>query len=524
MNCKTTFILCGAWILLFSCKNDTIFEGEDQIFYHQTNRPQLHFSIPTDWMGTPISSVFFEEEYHLFYEYTTGDDGQGLKHWGHAVSNDLCHWEHLDIALSPDELGEIYPGSVVVDWENTSGFSTNGEPPLVAIFTYNNKDKSQSQALAYSLDKGRTWSKYNENPVLTNSNSVSFHDPKVLWDGDNDHWLMVVSIDEEVLFYYSADLKNWKYKSAFGRNKGAGGAWQCPDLFSIFVPETGDKRWVLLSSIHDGAPNGGSGTQYFIGEFKDKRFKLDQEFAPFLRRRNDDKKAVWLDYGRDFHAGLSWSNLPEEDDRQLIMGWMNNWDYASKLPTKPWKGTLTLPRAIALHSTAHGPRIFQSFPEELKKLRKSAVETNITGEYSGNLILDCSLAQIEILLEAGVAQDSNTVIGFKLSNNDDNTYVFGYDSRKNQYFSDRTNTGNVSFSDNFATEIHYAPKQLNGSLISMHIMLDATSCEFIADDGLTVISDQFFPSKPFTKIEFFVDGLSVDVQQLEMFELEGIWD
>ena len=525
MYSKTFYFLSIIIVLLSSCGEDGSIEEGSHMSYQQDDRPQLHYSPATNWMGAPISSVFFEEEYHLFYQYTPDNAGDGLMHWGHAVSKNLTHWEPLQIALTPDDRGEIYPGSVVIDWDNTSGFSLDGEPPLVAIFTYNKEETNQQQAIAYSTDRGRTWTKYEKNPVLNNPNLSSFHDPKVLWDSDSQQWLMVIATDNSILFYGSPNLKNWKYLSNFGINKGVHtGKWRCPDLFSIFIPETGDKKWVLLSTIQDGAPNGGSGIQYFIGEFDGKRYRLDQEFAPSLRQRDGVEKAIWLDYGCDHYAGVSWSNTDDNSGRQLLIGSMNNRNYTSSLPTKTWKGTMTFPRVLKIKSTANGPRIFQSFPKELERLRKQKAATDISGAFHGTQEIACSPQQLEIILEAGVAQDTSTIIGFKLSNDSGDIYTLGFDAKATNYFSDRTKAGNNGFSNTFAEKIHLAPKQVDGSLITMHIIIDATSCELIADDGLTVLSEQFFPSEPFTKIEFFVEGLSVDVQQLEVFELESIWE
>ncbi len=524
MNKQSTLFLLALLILLSTCQTDHSTDENTEISYQQMNRPKLHYSPAANWMGVPFSSIFFEEEFHLFYQYRSDNSENSPIHWGHAVSNDLTHWQQLEIAISADEQGEIQSGSVVVDWENTTGFSIDGEPPLVAIFTYNPPTGQQSQAIAYSTDQGRTWTKYDKNPVLTNSNTSSFHDPKVLWDGESQQWIMVASADDSVVFYGSKDLKDWKYLSNFGSKKGAhGGAWAYPDLFPTVIPETGNKKWVLLSSILDGASNGGSGTQYFIGEFDGKRFRLDQEFAPYLRQKNGVEKAVWLDYGRDHLASMSWSNIEDKNGRLLFISSMNNKEYASSLPTDTWQGSMTFPRVLELHSTANGPRIFQSFPDELNNLRKNEIPTNLSGVFNGTKEFEIETPLLEIILEAGVAQDSNTIIGFELSNDSGENYTLGFNAKESNYFSNRTKAGNNGFSSRFAENIHFAPKQIDGSLISMHIIIDATSCELIADDGLTVLSEQFFPSESFTKIEFFVSGMSADVQRFEVFELEGIW-
>ncbi|RME99284.1 MAG: glycoside hydrolase family 32 protein, partial [Bacteroidetes bacterium] len=323
-------LVLGVWS---SCQEDTeTLAGRPVATYQEAHRPQFHFSPPTMWMNDPNGMVFFEGEYHLFYQYYPDSTVWGPMHWGHAVSKDLLHWEHLPIALAPDEHGYIFSGSAVVDWENSSGFGVDELPPLVAIFTYHDpiaeregRDDFQTQGIAYSNDRGRSWVKYDGNPVLPNPGIRDFRDPKVIWDTESQRWIMVLAAGDHIRFYASKDLKHWRYLSSFGQRLGAhGGVWECPDLFPMKVEGSGDQRWVLLVSINPGAPNGGSGTQYFVGRFEDDRFKLDAEFAYNLNRMQDSVKAVWLDYGRDNYAGVTWSDIPFELDRRIFIGWMSN--------------------------------------------------------------------------------------------------------------------------------------------------------------------------------------------------------
>ncbi|MEL6194980.1 MAG: glycoside hydrolase family 32 protein, partial [Bacteroidota bacterium] len=315
--------------------------------YSEPHRPQFHFTPASMWMNDPNGMVFYEGEYHLFYQHYPEDNVWGPMHWGHAVSEDLVNWEHLPIALYPDSLGYIFSGSAVVDWENTSGLGKEGKPPLIAIFTHHDpvKEKAgrndfQYQSIAYSNDNGRNWTAYEGNPVIPNQNSIrDFRDPKVIWDEDSEQWVMVFAAHDHVKFYGSPNLKDWTHLSDWGKSYGEhGGVWECPDLFSMEVEGSGEKKWVLLQSLNPGSPNGGSGTQYFVGDFNGKEFILDPSFLPSVT----DGKAVWLDYGRDNYAGGTWSDLPNHAGRRFFLGWMSIWDYANIVPTEAWRSAMTL--------------------------------------------------------------------------------------------------------------------------------------------------------------------------------------
>ncbi len=258
-------------------------------YYNEKHRPQFHFSPEANWMNDPNGMVYHEGEYHLFYQYYPEATVWGPMHWGHAISEDLVHWEHLPIGLYPDSLGWIFSGSAVVDKNNTSGFGKNGKDPLVAIFSHHSQpiektgsDKFQYQSIAYSNDKGRTWTMYEGNPVVPNPGIRDFRDPKVIWHDQTQKWIMTVTALDHIKFYASSNLKNWDYLSDFGKTVGShDGVWECPDLFPL-VDDLGQKKWVLLQNMNPGNPNGGSGCQYFIGDFDGKKFTLDPDFAEML--------------------------------------------------------------------------------------------------------------------------------------------------------------------------------------------------------------------------------------------------
>ncbi len=257
--------------------------------------------------------------------------------WGHSVSSDLQHWEHLPVAIDCTETTGIFSGSAVVDFNNTSGFGSIDNPPLVAIYTVHQNDESnQSQHIAFSVDEGLTWTKYANNPVL-DLGMKDFRDPKVSWNTFTNSWLMTVAKPQEykIAFFSSPDLKNWEHLSDFGPLGATGGIWECPDLFSLTAP-SGEVKWVLLVSLNPGGIAGGSGTQYFIGDWDGKTFSTNQATTK------------WIDYGRDNYAGVTFHNAP--DNRKIFLAWMSNWDYAAKLPSPIWRGSMTAPRDLTLVS------------------------------------------------------------------------------------------------------------------------------------------------------------------------------
>jgi len=305
--------------------------------YEEPYRPRIHYTPLSGWMNDPNGMVYYDGEYHLFYQFTPDRiDTPGPKHWGHAISTDLVHWTQMPVALSPDPLGEIWSGSVVVDSKNTSGLQAGEENVLVAVFTHSS-DGQQQQSIAYSNDRGRSWIKYDHNPVVPNPDHEDFRDPKVLWHSETNRWIMVLAAGDQVMFYRSPNLIDWEFTSTFGELEGAhGGVWECPDLFLVPGDSSSEREvWVLLVSVGSGAPSGGSGSQYFIGEFDGLTF-TNHNPAPTVN---------WVDFGKDNYAGVTFSGV---EDRRIFMGWMSNWYYAYKIPTVPWRGSMTLPRELNL--------------------------------------------------------------------------------------------------------------------------------------------------------------------------------
>jgi fructan beta-fructosidase len=495
--------------------------------YKEQYRPAYHFSPQKAWMNDPNGLIYYKGVYHLFYQYYPDGNTWGPMHWGHAVSRDMVHWVDKPIALSPDEHGMIFSGSAVVDWNNTSGLGARKTPPLVAIFTANNDNyeqdglqEHQNEALAYSTDGGETWTKYKGNPVLrAPAGKPDFRDPKVRWNEATKSWVMTLAVGDHTEFYGSPDLKTWTYLSQFGAGLGAhGGVWECPDLFPIKVAETGKTKWVLLQSLNPGGPNGGSGTQYFVGDFNGKTFKLDSKFAAQLKAQG----ARWIDWGSDNYAGVTWSDIPKRDGRVLSIAWMSNWDYAEAVPTTVWRSAMTLPRELTLHVDAAGYSLRSQPVAELKTLWGPRHVT------PPQIVSD----RLQATVPAGAVTQSETTVEFPLppqgtkaylefSNAEGDIYRIGYDG-DHGYFSDRRKSGVTEFSDKFANAIHTAPRISQADNVKMRVFMDRDSVEMFADDGASVMTESLFPREPYTKVTFVVNGVPVSLSELAVREIKSI--
>ncbi|WPR76934.1 glycoside hydrolase family 32 protein [Algoriphagus sp. NG3] len=481
-------------LLIVSCQSTPEIKFESVVT--EEYRPVYHFTPEYGWMNDPNGLIYLDGKYHLFYQNYPDSTVWGPMHWGHAVSTDLVNWESLPIALYPDSLGYIFSGSAVLDAENSSGLGTADNPPMIAIFTYHDpelanttSDIFQSQAIAFSMDKGQTWEKYSGNPVLPNPGIRDFRDPKVSQitnpDGSKT-WIMTLAVLDQINFYSSPDLKNWTLMSEFGKNVGAhGGVWECPDLLPFKTP-SGEDKWVLLVSINPGGPQNGSATQYFIGDFE------NGEFTP------DDTMIRWLDYGPDNYAGVTWSNLPADQDRTLFIGWMSNWLYANVVPTKSWRSAMTVPRELSLFDV-DGTLLVKSTPAvELEKLRSEKYEVD-----KGI----CELPSEAVEITAKISSDTFSIT-FSNELNENLTI-----SKENGLVSiDRRNAGKSDFHRDFAA-IHSAPMSWEANEI--RVFMDASSIELFVNNGELVLTSILFPSSPWKTINFSENTQSVEIYHLK---------
>jgi fructan beta-fructosidase len=465
-------------------------------------------------MNDPNGLVFYEGEYHLFYQYFPDSTVWGPMHWGHAVSNDMVNWKNLPVALYPDSLGYIFSGSAVIDWKNTSGLQTGRYPPMIAIYTQHSEEKLklgrndfQVQSIAYSNNKGRTFNKYVLNPVIKNPGERDFRDPKVRWDEHFRKWILVFAAGQKVKFYSSPNLLNWEYLSEFGIGEGAhGGVWECPDIFPLKIMN--EEKWVLLVSINPGAPNGGSGTQYFIGNFDGTKFTND----------NPDSTIMWLDWGPDNYAGVTWSDITEKDGRRIYIGWMSNWTYAQSVPTEAWRSAMTIPRMLELKNTGSGIRLFSSPVNEMVKLRKSESKLDLLDDSSFNIS-----GLNELIFKVDLKNSSADSFGAIFSNSKHESLVFGFDKLHNQLFIDRTKSGKISFSKEFPGR-HFAPRISNDSILEIRLFLDYSSLELFADGGSVTMTEIFYPNEKINQVMFFRKNGIARIENAELFDLSTIWN
>ncbi|RCX13562.1 levanase [Fontibacillus phaseoli] len=478
----------------------------------QNYRGLYHFSPKEKWMNDPNGMVYFKGEYHLFFQHHPKGLTWGTMHWGHAVTKDLVTWEELEIALAPDEFGTIFSGSAVVDWHNTTGFFEE-EPGLVAIFTHHlevpGSPLVETQSLAYSKDRGRTWTKHEGNPVLKHDSYLDFRDPKVFWHYETERWIMILACGQTVCLYHSPDLKSWTFGSEFGAGIGFhGGVWECPDLFPLNVDgDASRQKWILLVSIGDDpAYAEGSRTQYFTGNFDGLTFTPDQE----------SNTVRWLDHGRDNYAGVSWSDIPREDGRRLFIGWMSNWKYANLTPAEGFRGAMTLPRELKLQTGKDGGiTLVQKPVQELESARVPVLAlANVTGAEAVQALGSLQLDSYEL----NVVIPSGSSLAFKVRTAGLEETVVGVNGVRGELYVDRTKSGLHDFHEQFRG-VHTAKLQSPGESIDLHIYVDRSSVEVFANGGQAVITDLIYPDAESKGISLAADDDGLVLASLTVYAL-----
>ena len=476
--------------------SDTFDTGNREKF-----RPTYHFSPLYGWMNDPNGMVYKDGEYHLFYQHNPYGSKWGNMHWGHAISKDLINWEHRPDAITPDALGTIFSGSAVVDTDNTAGF---GAGAIVAIYTQNSD--RQVQSIAYSTDNGRSFTKYENNPVLT-SDARDFRDPKVFWHKETQRWIMLLAVGQEMQIFSSSNLKDWAFESSFGEGQGAhGGVWECPDLFELPVDGTNEKKWVLLCNLNPGGPFGGSATQYFVGTFNGKEFVNESP-----------SKTKWMDWGKDHYATVTWSDAP--DNRRIAIAWMSNWQYANDVPTSQYRSPNSVPRDLSLF-TVDGETYLQSAPSpELLKLRdiskKRSFKVNGTRTIKDMIAGNEGAYEIELTIENQHAD----VIGFRLYNDKGEEVDMQYDMKEKKFLMDRRKSGEVGFNENFPM-LTWTTIESGEDELKLRLFVDKSSVEAFGDGGRFVMTNQVFPSEPYTHIDFYSKGGAYKVDSFVIYKLK----
>lgn len=501
MNTRTIYygIMCFM-LFQWTCTNPTSFRKVDQ-YYSEPHRLQFHFSPDSMWMNDPNGMVWYDGDYHLFYQYYPDSTVWGPMHWGHATSHDLLHWQHQPIAIYPDSLGLIFSGSAIIDNENTAGF---GKDAMVAVFTHHlmageqaGKKDFQYQSIAYSNDHGRTFKKYDKNPVIANPGIKDFRDPKVIWHEQSKSWILVLAAYDKVMFYQSKDLKSWKKSSEFGI-EGDKRLWECPDIFPLEVKNSHETKWVLIVSIQKDAPNGGTATSYFVGDFDGNTFKADPT------------QQKWLDYGKDNYALVTFANEP--NNKRIGIGWMSNWQYAQNVPTERWRSAMTLPRELTLW---HKNKDYIIKSEPITSIQSLLTNTKAVHQDLYKTMTINPLSKIKLKMDRPLS--GNAYI--RLSNANNQYLDIGYDGKKQMYYIDRRVAGINDFSKDFAG-IHYGKPIGDNQSIDLTIYLDYASVELFADDGYCTMTEIFFPSSPFNQLQI---GTNSNVQHLEISDIKGVW-
>ena len=430
-------------------------------------RPRYHHTPLYGWMNDPNGMFYKDGVWHLYYQYNPyGSQWENMS-WGHSTSRDLIHWDAQPLAIESDWLGAIFSGSAIVDKDHTTGFGRNA---VVAMYT--SAGAAQTQSIAYSTDGGQTFTKYAGNPVIT-FNAPDFRDPKVFWHEPTSKWMVVLAVGQEVQFYSSKNLKEWKYESSFGREYGNhDGVWECPDMLCF------GEKWVLLLNINPGGPFGGSATQYFVGRFDGHTFTCE----------DNSSETKWMDYGKDHYATVTFHNAPE--GRIVALPWMSNWQYANQVPTQQFRSANGLPRDLGI-KTIGGETILTSIPsKEVMVLRGKKVKQPTEA--------------CEIVIDMKSSTD------IVLSNAKGEQVTMHYDAQKQEFKMDRTKSGDVSFSEAFPCETA-APTF--GSIKQLRLFIDRCSIEAFDAEGKMVMTNLVFPSEPYNTIK--VKGGKTTIYQLD---------
>lgn len=504
-------------------------------------RPSYHFTPAYGWMNDPNGMVYKDGEYHLYYQYNPYGSKWGNMHWGHAVSRDLIHWQHLDPAIARDTLGHIFSGSSVVDIHNTAGYGKNA---IIALYTSASDKNGQIQCMAYSTDNGRTFTKYESNPVLTPFDGLrDFRDPKVFWYEKGKCWYMIVSADKETRFYKSKNLKKWEYVSAFGNGMGQQPCqYECPDFFQL--PVNGDPnnmKWVMIMNINPGCLFGGSATEYFVGDFDGKNFTCA-----------DAHEAKWMDYGKDHYATVTFSNT---GNRVLAMTWMSNWQYADLTPFKQNRGANGLPRELKLFELDNKYYIQEGVAPEVMALRKETKELgNLTIEKEKDLAGIASGMNGAFEIEADVTADANGIAGIEIYNNKQERTLVYIDMKNRRIVTDRTESGltdfgkysephhiekkwdkqrkeqsllparmvnAINYKNNFALAT-WAPLNLCGKdkkTFHVDIFVDKSSIELFVDGGRIAMTNLVFPIAPYENVKFYSQTGKSEFQNVKVHKL-----
>lgn len=466
-------------------------------------RPAVHLTASKNWLNDPNGLVFHDGTYHAFYQYNPRGNSWGNMSWGHSISKDLVHWEERPVAMEAGPEEEIFSGCIVVDKDNASGLGSAENPPMVALYTsaYGRNGRlpqgAQAQSVAFSLDNGTTWKKYHGNPVLnlqpTNNN---FRDPKITWYEPGRYWVMttVVADAQVVKMFKSTDLLQWDFLSDFSGVGAQGGLWEVPELLQMRVEGSTARKWVMLLSINPGGIAGGSGMQYFVGEFDGTTFTAENAAAPYAPLT----ESQWLDHGADYYAANSITGAP--GGKPILLGWMGNWDYAQHVPTTPWRGSMAIPRELTL---VRGEQRLE-LRSAIAAAAVSALEAK-GGADVKDLTVDSEVRELpftarsqllDVELDLGTATEAGILL--RRASQDgpgegaDGGLRISWNAGSRTLKVDRSQAGTTNFSEKFSPW-HEVRLPASERTVRLRILLDSSSVEVFAEDGQAVVSDTFFP-------------------------------
>ena len=448
-------------ISTFSCWKNMSFSDTFDMQNREQYRPIYHHTPAYGWMNDPNGMFYKDGVWNLYFQHNPyGSQWENMT-WGHSTSTDLVHWKYEGDAVEPDALGTVFSGSAVVDMENTSGF---GKGAVIALYT--SAGESQTQSLVYSTDNGKTFHKFEGNPVIT-SNVPDFRDPHMFWNEDIKKWNMILAAGQHMEIYSSDNLKDWKYESSFGEKYGNhGGVWECPDLMKMKVRGTNKEKWMLICNINPGGPSGGSATQYFVGDFDGHKFTCDSK----------PEVTKWMDYGKDHYATVTFDNAPE--GRRVAIAWMSNWQYANQVPTQQYRSGNSIPRDLGL---------FEYKGETYCSVVPSPEMTAARSKKAGKKLTESCEMVVNLKENATIT----------LSNDKGEKVVMNYDAKAETFSMDRTKSGKMDFSKDFAA-VTKAPTY--GKISQLRIFIDKSSIEALDADGKMSMTNLVFPSKPYNKV------------------------
>jgi fructan beta-fructosidase len=472
-------------------------------------RPVYHHTPAYGWMNDANGLVYKDGEYHLYFQYNPYGSMWGNMHWGHSVSRDLVRWENLDTAIARDTLGHIFSGSAIVDANNDAGF---GQDALIAFYTSASDEHGQIECMAYSTDNGRTYTKYEGNPILTPFDGLrDFRDPKVFRYEPEEKWVMVVSADKEMRFYSSKNLKDWTYMSSFGYGYGAmPSQFECPDFVQLPVDGNANhKKWALIVNLNPGCLFGGSATEYFVGDFDGTRFTCD----------SPAHTVKWLDYGKDHYATVCFSNT---GDRVIAVPWMSNWQYANTVPTKQFRSANALPRELTMY-TAGGETYLAAAPvKEVETLRGEARQFGTVAVANNDTVTvkdaltDCQMA---FELRAKVVPGHADHIALELCNARGEKTILSFDLKEKRFMMDRTQSGLTKFSHDFPVKTFDQLDRCAGPAYDLRIFVDRCSVEAFVDGGRIAMTNLVFPVDVYDTLRLAADGTGAQFEELTVYPL-----